>query len=108
MDQMAHAFTCKRNNKRWPMVKFSNMVDLASIASIVVFRANFPIDQLSHEDNRQRFNLEAGRALALPQIMRRAPIPTLQEPVRQNISTVLKTLLPTEPSASNSKKGEER
>ena len=60
MDQMAHAFTCKRKTKRWPMVMFFNMIDLASIASRVVFRAKFPMDQLSHEDNRQRFNLEAG------------------------------------------------
>ena len=35
----------------------------------------------------------------LAQIMRRAPIPTLQEPVRQNIFIVLKTLLPAETSA---------
>ena len=35
----------------------------------------------------------------LAQIMRHAPIPTLQEPVRQNISIVLKTLLPAGTSA---------
>ena len=27
------------------------------------FRVKFPVEQLSHEDNRQRFNLEASRAL---------------------------------------------
>ena len=42
---------------------FFNMVDLVSTASSAVFRAKFPVEQLSHEDNRQRFNLEASRAL---------------------------------------------
>ena len=45
------------------MVMFFNMVDLASTASSAVFRAKFPMKQLPHEDNRQRFNLEASRAL---------------------------------------------
>ena len=45
------------------MVMFFNMVDLASTASRAVFRAKFPMEQLSHEDNSQRFNLEDSRAL---------------------------------------------
>ena len=45
------------------MVMFFNMVDLASTASSAVFRAKFPVEQLSHEDKHQRFNLEASRAL---------------------------------------------
>ena len=45
------------------MVMFSNMVDLASTASSAVFRAKFPMEQLPHEDNCQRINLEASRAL---------------------------------------------
>ena len=45
------------------MVMFFKMVDLASTASRDVFRTQFPMERLSHEDNRQRFNLEASRAL---------------------------------------------
>ena len=45
------------------MVMFFNMVDLASSASRVVFKAKFPVEQLSHEDKHQRFNLEDSRAL---------------------------------------------
>ncbi|KAK3701970.1 hypothetical protein RRG08_017860 [Elysia crispata] len=48
-----------------------------------------PLSPMSHEDNRQKFNLNIGRSLALPQIMRRAAVPTLQEPVCQNITNVL-------------------
>ena len=42
---------------------FVNMVDLASTASGAVLRAKFPVEQLSHEDNRQRLILGASRAL---------------------------------------------
>ena len=63
MEQMVHAFTWNRKTKRWLMVMFFNMVDLASIASRAVFWAKFPMKQLSHEDNCQRFNLKASRAL---------------------------------------------
>ena len=45
------------------MVMFFNMVDLTSTASRAVFRAKFPMEQLSHENTRQRFNLEESRAL---------------------------------------------
>ena len=82
------------------MVMFFKMVNLASTASRAVFRAKFPMKQLSDEDNHQRFNLEASRALG--PCTDHAPytlIPTLKEPVRQNISTVLKTLMPAETSA---------
>ena len=61
---MVHAFTWNRKTKRWLVAMFFNMVDLASIASSAVFRAKFPVEQLSHEDNRQRFNMEASQALS--------------------------------------------
>ena len=80
MDQMAHAFTTKRKTKRWPMVIFFNMRRV---------HVEVPLSPMSHEDNRQKFNLNIGRSLALPQIMRRAAVPTLQEPVCQNITNVL-------------------
>ncbi|KAK3765296.1 hypothetical protein RRG08_013265 [Elysia crispata] len=52
-----------------------------------------------------RFNLDIGRSLALPQIMRRAAVPTLQEPVRQNNTNVLHSLQPTpEPTQEHSAK----
>ncbi|GFN93407.1 PiggyBac transposable element-derived protein 4 [Plakobranchus ocellatus] len=47
MDFMAHAMTAKRQTKRWPMLMFYNMLDLASIASLVVFRSKFPDSQFS-------------------------------------------------------------
>ncbi|GFN85501.1 PiggyBac transposable element-derived protein 4 [Plakobranchus ocellatus] len=70
------------------------MLDLASIAALVVFRCKFPMDVLSQPDNRQRFNIHVSRTVAFDQIQRRAAVPTLQESVKLNIATVLKALLP--------------
>ncbi|GFR63106.1 Piggybac transposable element-derived protein 4-like protein [Elysia marginata] len=57
MDQMAHAFTTKRKTKRWPLVMFFNLLDLASIASSVVFRIKNSVDTLSCKDNRQQLTI---------------------------------------------------
>ncbi|KAK3766873.1 hypothetical protein RRG08_052016 [Elysia crispata] len=68
-DQMAHAFTTERKTKRWPLVIFFNILDLSSIAALIVFRMKYPFNTLSHDDNRQKFNIDIGRSLALPQII---------------------------------------
>ncbi|GFO17729.1 PiggyBac transposable element-derived protein 4 [Plakobranchus ocellatus] len=73
---------------------FFNMLDLASVAALVVFRCKFPMDVLSQPDNRQRFNIHVSRTLAINQIQQRAAVPRLQESVKLNITTVLKALLP--------------
>ena len=77
------------------MVMFFNIVDLAFTAPRAVFRAKFPTEQLSHEDNRQRFNLEASRALGPCTDPAQCTNP---DPARTG-EAVLKTLLPAETSA---------
>ncbi|GFR73738.1 hypothetical protein ElyMa_002143800 [Elysia marginata] len=52
----------------------------------------FSTSNLSHEDNRQAFNINIGRSLAVAHTQRRSAVPTLQDPIRQNISTVLNSL----------------
>lgn len=95
LDQMAHAFTVKRKTKRWPLVIFFNMVDLSTIAARVIWQAKLPEDKLSHEDNRQLFIIAAAREFVIQQIQRRTAVPTLNLPIKQNMDSVLKTLLPT-------------
>ena len=51
MDQMAKAFTVKRKTKRWPLVVYFNMIDLASIAARVVFQCKYPTSSLAHADS---------------------------------------------------------
>ena len=101
MDQMAKAFTTKGKTKRWSLVIFFNVLDLAIMAFRVIFKQRYPIDTLAHEDHRQSFNRATGRALALPLIQRRSITPTLQMTVEQNISVVIETLNPKpKPSTS--------
>ncbi|GFR78630.1 PiggyBac transposable element-derived protein 4, partial [Elysia marginata] len=71
MDQMAHTFTVKQKTKRWPLVIFFNIIDLSSIAARAVYRMKFSTSNLSHEDNRQAFNINIGRSLAVAHIQRR-------------------------------------
>ncbi|GFN87506.1 PiggyBac transposable element-derived protein 4 [Plakobranchus ocellatus] len=94
MDQMAHAFTTKRKTKRWPLVVFFNILDLSSIAARVIFQLKYPVDKLSHEDCRQRFNADVGRSMAYAHIVRRSSVPTLQKEVKVNISVVIKSIKP--------------
>ncbi|XP_059169788.1 piggyBac transposable element-derived protein 4-like [Physella acuta] len=95
MDQMAKAFTVKRKTKRWPLVVFFNMIDLASIAARVVFQCKYPTSSLGHADNRQLFNIDIAQSLTLLQILKRS-VPTHQDIVKQNITSVLKMLQPRE------------
>ncbi|GFO15538.1 PiggyBac transposable element-derived protein 4 [Plakobranchus ocellatus] len=67
-DQMAHAFTTKTKIKWWLLVMFFNILNLASIASRVVSRMEYPMDTFSHEDNRKRSSIDIGRSLAFAQI----------------------------------------
>ena len=92
---MAHAFTTKRKTKRWPLEIFFNIMDLSSIAALIVFRMKYALDTFSHDDNRQKFNIDIGRSLALPQIIRRSAVLTLQKQVQNNITAVLDTLRPS-------------
>ncbi|GFS10392.1 PiggyBac transposable element-derived protein 3 [Elysia marginata] len=64
------------------------------IAARAVYRMKFSTSNLSHEDNRQAFSINIGRSLAVAHIQRRSAVPTLQDPIRQNISTVLNSLAP--------------
>ncbi|KAK3789601.1 hypothetical protein RRG08_061653 [Elysia crispata] len=58
LDLMAHSMTTKRQTKRWPIVVFFNILDMASVASNVIFKIKFPEHKLSNHDNRRLFQLD--------------------------------------------------
>ncbi|GFS26369.1 PiggyBac transposable element-derived protein 4 [Elysia marginata] len=89
MDQMCHALTTKRKTNRWPMLLFYNLLDLASIASLVIWRKLNPDDKLSGEDDRVLFNLAIAKALVLPQLERRQAQTNLSRNLRYTINTAL-------------------
>ncbi|XP_056880909.1 uncharacterized protein LOC130521345, partial [Takifugu flavidus] len=42
MDQMVSAYTCKRRTRRWPMVLWSNMLDVATLNALASFTSQHP------------------------------------------------------------------
>ncbi|KAK3775030.1 hypothetical protein RRG08_014121 [Elysia crispata] len=60
MDLMAHSMSTKRQIKGWPMVIFFNILDIASIAAVILFRQKFPANRLAQIDARRFFQSEIG------------------------------------------------
>ncbi|GFR57978.1 PiggyBac transposable element-derived protein 4 [Elysia marginata] len=89
MDQMCHALTTKRKTNIWPMLLFYNLLDLASIASLVAWRKLNPNDKVSGEDDRVLFNLATAKELVLPQLERRQALTNLSRNLRYTINTAL-------------------
>ncbi|XP_056880632.1 piggyBac transposable element-derived protein 4-like isoform X2 [Takifugu flavidus] len=42
MDQMVSTYTCKRRTRRWPMVLWSNMLDVATLNALASFTSQHP------------------------------------------------------------------
>ena len=42
MDQMVHTYTCKRRTRRWPMVLWHNVLDVATLNAYTNFTAQHP------------------------------------------------------------------
>ena len=89
MDQMCHAVTTKRKTNRWPMLLFYNVLDLASIAVLVVWRKINPSNKLSDEDRRVLFNITVAKELVRPQHERRHIMKNLSRHLKFTIKTAL-------------------
>ena len=82
MDKLCLTFTCKRKTKRWPVVLMMNILDVSTVAALVIYRIKFPRDKLSGADYRGDFILEVAKALMMPEMIRRSEIPTLKRPLK--------------------------
>ena len=71
LDLMARSMTAKRRIRRWPMLIFFDMFDMASIAAFVILKSKLPDSNLSQKDNRRFSQLEIAKGLMIPQIERR-------------------------------------
>ena len=67
MNQMCHAVTTKKKTNRWSKLLFYNVLDLASIAALVVWRKVNLSDKLSDGDRRVLFNITVAKELVRPQ-----------------------------------------
>ncbi|GFS15761.1 PiggyBac transposable element-derived protein 4 [Elysia marginata] len=98
MDQMCHALTTKRKTNRWPMLLFYNLLDLASIASLVVWRKLNPNDKVSGEDDRVLFNLATAKELVLPRLERRQAQTNLSRNLRYTNTALKDVRAQTQPA----------
>ena len=93
VDQMVMNYSCYMTTRRWPVVVFCNMVDVAAINAYTLWIANNP-DYLDDNSKtvsaRRQFLINLGMALVKPYIERRAENPTgLSHHVRKAIGQVL-------------------
>ncbi|KAK7121548.1 hypothetical protein R3I93_022589 [Phoxinus phoxinus] len=75
LDQMVAAYTCKRKSNRWPMVVFSNMLDVSALNAFVLWSEINPAWNAGKKFRRRIFLEELGKALVSPQIQRRKSVP---------------------------------
>ncbi|XP_046905958.1 piggyBac transposable element-derived protein 4-like [Hypomesus transpacificus] len=75
LDKVIAAYSCKRKTARWPLVIFSNIVDVSSYNAFVIWREVNP-NWMPRKRNKRRFFLkQLGRALVTPLIERRRCLP---------------------------------
>ncbi|XP_032436406.1 piggyBac transposable element-derived protein 4-like [Xiphophorus hellerii] len=71
MDQMISNYTCLRRTRRWPMVLWYNMLDVATLSAYTNFSAQHP-DYMGGASNARRlFIKELGKELVMPHMKRR-------------------------------------
>lgn len=72
MDQMVKTYTCKRQTRRWPMVLFSNVIDVAALNAYIVFCKQHPDYHGSVTHKRRLFLQHLVEDLVNPQIAKRS------------------------------------
>ncbi len=72
LDHLIAMNTCKRKSNRWPMVMMYNMIDVASVAGMVIWLCNYPNWQKQAcGRKRRKYLIELGESLIQDQIERR-------------------------------------
>ncbi|XP_054083377.1 piggyBac transposable element-derived protein 4-like [Zeugodacus cucurbitae] len=72
MDQMLTGYACKCSTNRWPLAMFYNMLDIAGLASFIIYDELNPAKQ---SDKRRSFIIELARQLVIPHMTKRATNP---------------------------------
>ena len=99
MDQLVRSYSCKRKRNRWPMTFFSNILDVAGIAALVVWLAKNPNWNINKHYRRRLYLKELGNELVSGHLQRRLETPqALQAGVRRAMIDI--GLLPSRPTAN--------
>lgn len=81
MDEKCAKYTCARRSRRWPMVIFYRVLDIAAANSFIM--SNYP------PSDRLPFMKKLGRCLVTPHLERRYAIPQLSNDLRSLIGRIL-------------------
>lgn len=69
MDQMVSAYTCKLGINRWPLTMFYNVLDIAGLASFLIYNDLQPVKQ---SNKRRKFLTELAIQLVIPHMEKQA------------------------------------
>ncbi|XP_031627785.1 piggyBac transposable element-derived protein 4-like [Contarinia nasturtii] len=76
VDKMLSCYSCKRKTNRWPMVVFSNIIDISALNAFVIFKEVSPNWQTTQKTTlRRNFLRELGYSLAQPYMDMRKGVP---------------------------------
>jgi len=106
MDHLATMHTTRRKINRWPMVLFFNILDIAGIASYILWVGNNPDWQTLNATRRRRlFLTDLGYAMVTPHMKQRAMTPTIQAPIRAAMKNCGVEAQPRQPHSASISKG---
>lgn len=88
VDQLCASYDCSRNSRRWPMVIFYTMLNVAGINSQVIYKANNPNEK---KLRRRNFLREIANVLIQPQLKRRAALTNLPRTLKCRLLEVTNT-----------------
>ncbi|CAK9811038.1 hypothetical protein ANTPLA_LOCUS6796 [Anthophora plagiata] len=71
MDQLLGKYTTKRRTLRWPLALFYNIIDIASLASYIIYKSNNSM-LCKKTNDRRIFLRQLGEDLCIPNIQNRA------------------------------------
>nr|CAI5855241.1 unnamed protein product [Callosobruchus analis] len=87
VDQLCQKNNVQRSTRRWPMVLFYNLLNIAAINSFCIYK--YHRQALGHDSARAEFLENLSWELIKPQIQRRADIESLPRELRRRAKLLL-------------------
>ncbi|XP_069604265.1 piggyBac transposable element-derived protein 4-like [Ranitomeya imitator] len=83
MDEMITEYSCKRQTKRWPVALFSNILDVSSLNSYIVYCQTNPEFHANRNDKRRLFLTELCYELLMPTMLERSSTKCLSRQITE-------------------------
>ncbi|XP_072389524.1 uncharacterized protein [Diabrotica undecimpunctata] len=90
VDKLCASYNCSRNSRRWPMVIFYTLLNVAGINTQVIYKAN------NGDSNTRRLHLlrDLANALVHPHLKRRAALSNLPRTLKLRLMEVTRSDAP--------------